>query len=196
MSAVTEENVRPILQGFEYRLRAVIDRAWAEWMECDLRGRLIFQRAKSDVIFDFIARHALAEFGEDPDIHVIAKNSTVRFLFRDQVLVRFKKGNAKGVGSNIETQATLDYIDPQRTLPGLLAEVFRVEVCYQPDRLGTQLKDVAVVARDRTRRIWAYPLNPQSSAEIIPMRLPEPEPDESRPVATPRKRDDDAEKAD
>jgi hypothetical protein len=190
MSIPSETDVHAILGDFERRLRVVIDRAWDEWMDCELRGRLIFSRAKSDVIFDFIARHALAEFGADSDIHVIAKHSTVRFLFRDQVLVRFKKGNAKGVGSNIETQATLDFIDPQRTLPGMLADVFKVEVCYQPDRLGTQIKEVAVVARNRTKRVWAYLLAAEQGAEIVPLQ-----PhlgDVTPPVVTPRKSSDES----
>lgn len=193
MPAPPKDDVRAILGDFERRLRIVVDRAWAEWLESDLRGRLIFARAKSDVIFDFIARHALAEFGDDDDIYVVAKHSTVKFLFRDQVLVRFKKGNAKGVGSNIETQATLDFIDPNREIPGFLPEIFKVEVCYQPDKLGTQIKEVAVVARDLKKRVWAYPLAAEAGAEIIAFqpRIG----DDAPPVVTPRKTDDDVETA-
>lgn len=192
MAVPLQEDVRAILGDFERRLRLVVDRAWAEWMESDFPGRLIFSRAKSDVIFDFIARHALAEFVDD-DIHVIAKNSTVKFLFRDQVLVRFKKGNAKGVGSNIETQATLDFIDPNREIPGFLPDVFKVEVCYQPDKLGTQIKEVAVVARNRTKRVWAYPLAAAAGAEIIPFqpRIG----DDAPPMVIPRKTGEDTETA-
>jgi hypothetical protein len=193
MPIPSEDDVRAILGDFERRLRVVVDRAWTEWMECDLRGRLIFARPKADVVFDFIARHALAEFGEDDDIHVIAKHSTVKFLFRDQVLVRFKKGNAKGVGSNIETQATLDFIDPNREIPGLLPEIFKVEVCYQPDKLGTQIKEVAVVARNRTKRVWAYPLTKDAGADVVTLvpRSTEPTP----PVVTPRKPDEKSQPA-
>lgn len=190
MPIPVEDDVRAILGSFESRLRAVIDRAWKEWMESDIRGRLIRNGAKATVIFDFIVRHALAEFDADPDIHVIAKHSTVKFLFKGAVLVRFKKGNAKGVGSNIETQAVLDFIDPQRKLFPELPDILKIEVCYQPDRLGTQIREVAVVARDRNKRIWAYPLEAAAaSAEIIP--LPTRKPDAPAPEVVIRKPADD-----
>jgi hypothetical protein len=179
MTIPVEDDVRTILSDFEFRLRAVIDRAWSEWMESDIRGRLIRNSAKATVVFDFIVRHALAEFDGDPDIHVIPKHSTVKFLFKDTVLLRFKKGNAKGVGSNIETQAVLDFIDPERKLFPGLPDILKIEVCYQPDRLGTQIEEVAVVARDRNKRIWAYPLEIRAGAEIIP--LPTRKPDTSAP---------------
>lgn len=169
MTIPVEDDVRAVLRAFEGRLRAVIDRAWTEWMDSDIRGRLIRNGAKATVVFDFIVRHALAEFDGDPDIHVIAKHSTVKFLFKDTVLLRFKKGNAKGVGSNIETQAVLDFIDPERKLFPELPDILKIEVCYQPDRLGMKIDEVAVVARDRKKRIWSYALETGAGAEIIPL---------------------------
>jgi len=193
MTIPVEDDVRAVLGGFERRLRLVIDRAWAEWMDSDIRGRLIRNGAKATVVFDFIVRHALAEFDGDPDIHVIAKHSTVKFLFKGTVLLRFKKGNAKGVGSNIETQAVLDFIDPERKLFPELPDILKIEVCYQPDRLGTKIDEVAVVARDRNKRIWAYPLETGASAEIIP--LPIRTPDTPAPEVVIRKPADEAEGA-
>lgn len=194
MPIPVQDDVRAILGRFESRLRAVIDRAWAEWMESDVRGRLIRNGAKATVVFDFIARHALAEFDGDPDIHVIAKHSTVKFLFKDAVLVRFKKSNAKGVGSNIETQEVLAFIDPERKLFPELPDILKIEVCYQPDRLGTQIKEVAVVARDRNKRIWAYPIEAEAGgAEIIP--LPIRKPDAPGPAVLIKKPDADSEAA-
>jgi hypothetical protein len=181
-----EQDVRDILEQFHARLRKVIDRAWEEWMACDVRGRLIFARPKADIVFDFIARYALIEFGDDADIHVIAKNSTVKFLFKDTVLLRFKKGNSKGIGSNIETNAVLDFIDPQRKLFDL-PNILKIEVCYQPDKLGTLIQDVAVVARDRNKKIWAYPLDGERGADVLPMRSPASPPDTGAPIVTVRK---------
>jgi len=67
------EDVHTILADFESRLRGVVDRAWAEWQDADVRSRLIFPRSGANAVFDFIVRHALAEFGEDPEVHEIAK---------------------------------------------------------------------------------------------------------------------------
>ncbi len=116
----------------------------------------------------------------------MTEKQTVKFLFKDQVFTRFKKGNDKGVGSNIETQAVLDFIDPNRLIPGLLPDILRVEFCYGIDALGLTLSEVAVVARDRNRRIWAYELDRAvPSADILP--LPTRSPDDAPPKVFPRK---------
>ena len=120
----------------------------------------------------------MAEFENDTDVHVIREPQTVKFLFLDRVLARFKKGNAKGVGSNIETQAVLDFIDPQASFAGL-PDVHRVEIVYQLNILGTGYAEVAVVARNQRTRVWAYPLTGRPSADIIPM------PARTPPVLTP-----------
>jgi len=143
---------------------------------------------KANIIFAFIARRALEEFSGDPDVHVMHEPQTVKFLFRDSVLVRFKKGNARGVGSNIQTQAVLQYIDPQSSFAGL-PDVHRVEVVYQLNILGTGFAEVAVVARDRRTRIWAYPLTGRPTAEIIPLP-PRTPPVLTPPVVTPKDRDE------
>src|SRR4051794_5934153 len=95
--------VRRILTAFEQRIRAMLDRAWSEWLEMPKKGKLS-ARSRASIVFDFIREHALAEFDGDPDIHAVVEGQTVKFLFRDQVLIRFKKANSKGIGSNIETQ--------------------------------------------------------------------------------------------
>lgn len=107
MPIANQDEVKAILADFETRLQSVVDRAWAEWREHPNKGRYLFARTRANILFDSIARMAMEEFDEDPNIHMIVKNQTVQFLFRDQVLVRFKKGNSSGVGSNIETQAVL-----------------------------------------------------------------------------------------
>jgi hypothetical protein len=147
------------------------------WQEFPNKGRYVFlPRLRAVVVFDNIARHAQAEFAGDRNIYVDIKKQTVHFLFRNQVLVRFKKGNSKGVGSNIETQTVLDFVDPQRTIPGLVPEIMKVEVCYRHDDLGILLDQVEVVARDRHKRIWAYPIDRAApAAEIVslPLRTPD-----------------------
>lgn len=184
------QEVQAVLSDFEERLRGVVDRGWKEWSDSGLMGRLIFKRTGSNNAYDMIARHAVAEFDEDPLVHVINKPGTIMLLVRDQVLIRFKKGNAKGVGSNIETQAVLDFVDPNADIPGLLPELMKVEVCYQTDFLGKRLEDVAVVARNRSRRVWAYPLRPAAAGEIIP--LPQLLPPDTTPVViTPKKSSDE-----
>lgn len=187
MSIPDQADVKTILKDFEDRIRAIVDLAWKEWLAIPDRSRFVFmRRVRATLVFDFIARNAIAEFDGDPNIHVIVKSrQTVHFLFKDVVLVRFKLGNSKGVGSNIETQAVLDFVDPQGVIPGLVPEIMKVEVCYSPDDLGMELREVAVVARNRRRRIWAYQIERGDSAAIV--GIPPRAPDTTPPVVEPRK---------
>jgi len=180
VAIANREEVEPILEQFAGRLRAVLDRAMDDWLETPNRGQFIYTRTRANIIFDHIIRHALLEFDGDGDntVKALREAQTVKFLFHNSVVARIKKGNARGVGSNIETQAVLDYVDPQASFGGL-PDIHKVEIVYQLDILGTGYAEVAVVARDRKTRIWAYPLGGQPTAEIIPL------PTRAPPVLTP-----------
>ena len=136
------------------------------------------------MIFDFIKARALTEFDGDPHIRAIPKGQTVHFLFRDRVLVRFKKANSAGLGSNIETQAVIEFVDPQIPLFAM-PPIYHVEVCYHLDKLATRMALLAVTARQRNTKLWAYELDRPASAAVIP--LPEPPADSTPPEVRPRK---------
>ena len=178
MPIAVRDQVEPVLANFAHRIQGVLDQAMEDWEKMPNKSWLIFRRDQANIIFSYVARHALVEFADDHDVHVMPESQTVKFLFRDAVLIRFKKGNAAGVGSNIVTQSVLEFIDPQLSFSGL-PDVQRVEIVYQLNVIGTGYKEVAVVARDKRARIWAYPLNGKSSAEIIPL------PPRPAPVLTP-----------
>jgi hypothetical protein len=79
----------------------------------------------------------------------------------------------------------LDFIDPQRTIPGLVPEIMKVEVCYSVDDLGVNLDEVEVIARDAKSRIWAYALDPSAPAASV-IALPPRAPDLLPPTVLPR----------
>lgn len=187
MAVPAMDDVRGVLTDFEDRIRRVIERAWQEWLDLPNRARFVFMRRMRAVfVFDCIARHAIEEFGSDKNIRVLIRKQTVQFLFKDQVIVRFKMSSAKGIGSNIITQSVLDFVDPQGVIPGLVPEIMKVEICYRPDDLGVSLNEVAVVARDQYKRIWAYPIaRAKPSARIVPM--PARAPDQTPPTVAPRR---------
>jgi len=146
--------VRNVLADFHKRIRNIVDGAWDEWRDLPYNGRFIFQaRARAVIVFDFIARRAQEEFDGDPNIKVLVKKQTVHFLFKNSVLGRFKKGNGKGIGSNIVTQEVLDFIDPQRNIPGLIPDIMKVEFCYKIDDMGFDLENLEVVARNEHSRL-------------------------------------------
>ena len=83
MPTPSQGDVKAIIGNFEDRLRAVVDRAWQEWLDHPNRGRFVFLgRVRAVLVFDAIARHALAEFDKDPNIRVMVKGrQTVRNLY-------------------------------------------------------------------------------------------------------------------
>lgn len=180
-----QDKVRSILSNFEYRLHSVLEKAWAEWQEMPKKS-VLSARSRASIVFDFIKRRAIEEFDGDADIHVLLQGQTVKFLFRDQVLIRFKKANAKGIGSNIETEAVLEFIDPQLKIPDLVPEIFKVEVCYTLDKLATKVEAVLVTKRDRNRKLWSYPIFGEEGGTVVQLPPRTPEPDNS-PMVRPRK---------
>jgi len=186
MAIAIQAEVEPVIGIFADRLRKVLDRAMQDWLANPDRAKYRYGRTRANIIFEYIIRHALAEFdGDGTDtVRALVEAQSVKFLFHNSVVARFKKGNAKGVGSNIETQAFLDYVDPQSSFGGL-PEIHRVEIVYQLNFLATDYAEVAVVARNRSARVWAYPLTAKPTAEIIPIPT-RPAPVLTPPVVTPK----------
>ncbi|MBT9161062.1 MAG: hypothetical protein DDT26_02361 [Dehalococcoidia bacterium] len=162
-----------------------------DWLATPGRGRFVYARTRANVIFDHIIRHAMIEFDGDGEatVKALSEPQSVKFLFHGTVVARFKKGNARGVGSNIETQAVLAFIDPQGSFEGFPA-IHRVEIVYQLNLLGTGYAEVSVVARDKRMRIWAYPLTGKPSADIVPLPIRKP-PTLTPPVVMPKPSSDE-----
>ena len=78
-----------------------------------------------------------------------------------------------------------------------MPDIHKVEISWMHDDLGIKLTEIAVIARDRNKRIWAYELPPAASpgAEIIPLPAPHGgAAAEAPPVVVPRRRKDGAAK--
>lgn len=173
MPIPTMNDIRPVLADFELRFRSVLEGAWAGWDALPAWFRAqTSRRSRASIIYDSIKRLALIEFKGDPDVRPIEKGQTLQLLVRDSVVLRFKKANSLGLGSNIETQAVIAFIDPQLTIPDLLMDIFKVEVCYHLNKIETGMALLAVTARDRHRKIFSYELKHPRSAELH--RLPDP----------------------
>lgn len=179
------DTVRNILEDFELRMREVLEGAWEDWLA--LGNRSVFSpRSRASMVFDFIKTRALMEFADDANIRAIPKGQTVHFLFRDRVLLRFKKANGSGLGSNIETQSVLEFTDPQIPLFAL-PPIFRVEVCYRLDKLATQMKSLSVTARQGKTKLWSYELARSTTATVIPFPPSSPQEDIAPPEVRIRK---------
>jgi len=177
------EDVRPILKDFEVRLRKILEDAWEDWLALPVSARtLVCKTTRANIVFDFAKHRAIAEFANDREIHAYPRGRTVKFLFRDRILVRLKKANAKGLGSNIQTQTVLSFTHPQIPLLDL-PEIYHVEILYRENHLTTAIESIAATFRRGYSKVWSYELlRPEAAATVVPMPTPPPPSDDGQPA--------------
>ena len=124
-----------------------------------------FQADNSVDISDCVASELLAEFEAKDGVTVFRKNGTVKFLFANRVVVRFKKGGKNGLGMNCRTAANDDFLNPE--LPFHDApRAMKIEMCWKLNALGTACANVVVVARNGAGALWSYSL-PGGSQQVF-----------------------------
>jgi hypothetical protein len=173
-------DVQATLKDYHRRIRNVVDRAWAEWRSmaaCRVENGFapfLYSRTVANIVFDAIARHAIAEFASDPSVHVEIEPQTVKLFFKGSVLARFKKGDENKLGQNIPTQAALAFEFVDGVFPGLPAETAKVEFIWLANEINTRLEYVLVVARDGDRLLWDYEIDPATAGGETVIPFPEP----------------------
>jgi hypothetical protein len=171
MMRADEDVVRMVLQPYENSIYQAIYGAWSDYQELSLGGRLLFpSRSRACLVHDFMVQRFISACADDTIVRVMRHDETVKFVIADQVMLRLKKADDRGLGSNIPTQASLDFIGQQFNLPGI-PDVHKVEVVYLLNSMQTQINKVVVVARDGDQRLWDYVIAPTTTADIIPMPL-------------------------
>lgn len=183
--AVAESFVRSCLAPYEQRIRGVIDAAWADYLSIGVRYKLLFPRTRANIVFDLISGRAIVEFEGDRKVRILQKDETIKLLVEDVLLLRIKKANGDGLGSNIPTQAVMEFIAQGPEIPGLLPDVYKVELCYFESRTGAEIESVRVTARDNDDILWWYELGRGQGAEVIP--FPTVGGDDTPPEIEPRK---------
>jgi hypothetical protein len=171
MVLADEAVVRGVLSPYEAALYQSVLGAWDEWKALSLGGRLRYPaRSRACLVHDFIVQQAITAFSSDPAIRVIERDETAKFVVAETVLLRFKKGDENGLGSNIRTQASMKFVEQQHELPGM-PNAHKVEVIYTLNKLATKIDRLTVVARDGEVRLWDYDLAPRTTAEIIDLHI-------------------------
>lgn len=171
MAVAVELDVKNALLDFEETLLDVVHGAWGDWLGSPHRSQIRYSRVRANLVHAFIVNRAISAFDANPDVHAVHQDETAKFLFRQKVLVRFKKGDSNHLGSNIETQAVLAFTDPQMTIPGL-PDVQKVDVVYVLNDLQTSIDRIAVTARDNDVRLWTYDIEDRRCAPVLPLVHP------------------------
>ena len=164
MAILSEHEVRAKLSPYHDRIKQVVCGAYDEWLVVDRFratagfGTLQYSRTLANYVFDAIARNAQRVFSGDSSVRIHHEAQTIKLIFCSSIIVRFKKGDDDHPGQNIPTQAVLDFLDPQQTLPGF-PPAAKIEIMWQANDIGTEIAEVTVAARDGKNITWAYTID-------------------------------------
>ncbi|MGR3415477.1 MAG: hypothetical protein ACU0BC_08775 [Pseudooceanicola nanhaiensis] len=198
---MAEDRVRAALEPYHARLRSVVELGYQECLEVKRFraengfGPLMYMRTEANDVFDAVVRNAIREFSDDSDVRIIEEAQTAKFCFSETVLVRFKKGDELHLGRNLMTQAVMDFVSVQGTLPGLPPAAAKVEVLYSATELGDGIDRVLVVARDGDDLLWHYDLDraPNATTVVPLLRAAQEQPEnEEEVLVKPRLRKEDS----
>lgn len=160
--------------GRRASVAAVVTRAWARWMMVPDRSQ-IYRRVRANLVHNYMMVDAIPGLPQEDGIRVHEKpdHETAFFLVDDKLVIRFKKGDNKGLTSNIGTQAALDFNDPNESMTLLgMQDLWRVDIAYVLNDLETQIKDVLVVARNGKRIAWSFSILEGAAEAGKPVQLP------------------------
>ncbi len=173
MTQYTEQEVKAILEPHHDDITSLIRDAFGEWVatdECRKKkgfADVIYPRTVANYVFDAIARGALNKFSNIGGVRVVSEPQTIKVVFKNAVIVRFKKSDKNGIGQNNITQNVLNFTDPQAVLPGFPPEAAKVEVLWEPDELGESIDKISVVSRSGEHVVWSYVIDISDSDENI-----------------------------
>ncbi len=171
MAAAIEAEVREVMAEFEPRLLEICRGGWSDWQSSRQNALERFPRIRANVVHGFMVHRAISAFDDHAGVHIILQDETAKFLFRQRVLVRLKKADRNFLGSNIQTQAVLAFIDSQLSIPGL-PDAQKVDVVYVLNDLATAIERIAVTARDNNARLWSYDIEHRRAATVLPLPQP------------------------
>ena len=197
MPIATEQEVRSILNADrEMKIAQAYRLAWKDWWNSPDRQRLSrWPRTRANNIFEYLVRRLESEFIHDPETLFRFERETFKLIVQCRLIIRFKKSNNNGVGSNISTQAELAFCDMQTDSPGLQG-LLKAEIVYGLNVTHTDIAQIAVLARNGDRRLWSYNIMGSSGAIVIPLvQSQSPVPDIGRMIV-PKKVDKLAEESD
>jgi hypothetical protein len=172
MATAVEAEVRSIItEDREARINRAYAKAWNDWWENPNRQTFRWARSRANDLFEYLARHLANEFSTDTGVRFIYHRESFKLIMDERLIVRFKKANMNGVGSNIATEIELDFCELQTDLPGFPG-LQKVEIVYELNVTETAISDIAVVARNGEKRFWSYSIPGTGGAEVIPLVQP------------------------
>lgn len=174
MPVPRKSHVQSLLSHREPAINTVFLNAWGRWWRNPERATL-YRRVRAGLVHNYMMLEAPIVFASDRGIHLVPGQETTYFVIDQRLVFRMKMGDVNGLSSNIDTQASLAFVDPQGTLPGL-PDVGRVDIVYVLNHLETLMSRIPVVARDGDLISWWYQIYPPATAASSPVLAIQPRP--------------------
>jgi hypothetical protein len=168
---IPSTDVKLLLGSRESAICQIVLNSWKKWWKNPDRLILHYKRTRATAMHNYMMVEAPAAFASDPGVRLIHGHETIYFVAQQRLVFRLKMGDGCGVSSNVETQSSLAFNDPQQTLPGI-PDHARVDIVYVLNPFETLIDRVLVVARDCDRVAWSYPIFPRSYEGKAPITLP------------------------
>ncbi|MEC8124177.1 hypothetical protein [Acinetobacter bereziniae] len=166
---ITKADAEKLLSPYTERILNVFNLAWNDWLKRIEENPSCCKRGRSNFIWDQIIHHAKNEFSFEPDhkfaIYPYNNSQTYNFIVEQQLVFRIKKGKNTRKSSNVPTNMSKGFHDPNESLPeiGLLP---RIEIQYELDKLESAIIDVVAVARNRNLVAWETSLKYRGNDEL------------------------------
>jgi hypothetical protein len=173
MATANETVVRSVLTAErEEKIVGAYNQAWNDWWSNTDRTKLSrWPRTRANTLFEYLANRLIAAFANDPDSRFIFQRESFKLTIDNTLVIRFKKANSNGVGSNIETQAEINFGELQTDLPGMPG-LQKVEIVYALNATETAIAEITVAARNGDKRLWGYNINGLGGATVVPFVQP------------------------
>jgi hypothetical protein len=167
------EEVRRLLEPHESAITRFYLDAWSALRAMKGAPQPMYLRTRASLLHNFVMNTAIPGLA-DAGVHIIEKHETAFFVVDGRLLFRLKKGDERGITSNVDSQASLAFTDLEKPLSLLadLPDVWRVDISYILNSLDTLIERIVVVARDVNRVLWSYSFYPDVGAREIPQALP------------------------
>lgn len=154
-----QEAQRIFSEEHKERFRNCFREAWKRWGALPAEARKDFSaRSRASIVYDFAATHALREFDGVVDVAIVDRRDRgdcLFLVFKDTVVVRFKKFRDKGFGTcGIVTEQQKRFAVQEPPLSGF-PTMGNLVVGYLLDELETSISTLAIASNIDDRLQWS-----------------------------------------
>ena len=163
-----ERSVRAMLEPFHAILADASRAAMQQWLKIPPAQRAAFDhpRVFANVVWSLFRNEATARFTGFPGVTLTHKFNTFGIVVNNQVMLRFKRVDRRGMSRNYATQTSLKFY-AQCELPGIPAVCPRAEIGWREDDVRLGLADLCIVMRDGSRLAWRYSILEEGGTTVV-----------------------------